>query len=159
MLPDPGVLKENIRVGYRTGGQKPSGSMGRIGEMEERNAKVGPLKKITLILEAGRQPVTMDLTREPVSYNFIYGTGIQGLSPFEFALADKRAGDVLNLHLRGEEIPSFFQHLFIPQLAVLDGVGAFYLRVRVVEVSEPDQREIIKAMAEAAACGDSCCGH
>jgi hypothetical protein len=154
-----GVLKENIRVGYRTGCQKPSGSMGRTGEMEKGNANVGPLKKITLILEAGTQTESMDLTREPVSYNFIYGIGINGLSPFEFALADKKVGDILNLHLRGEEMPTFFQHLSIPQLAVLDGVSAFFLRVRVVEVSEPDQREIIKAMAEAAACGDSCCGH
>jgi hypothetical protein len=127
--------------------------------MEKRNRKVGPLKKITLILEAGMEPETMDITRSPVSYDFIYGTGSQGLSPFEFALADKKAGDIVNLHLRGEEIPSFFQHLSIPQLAVLDGVSAFYLTVRVVEVSEPEQREILKAMAEAAECGDSCCGH
>jgi hypothetical protein len=98
-------------------------------------------------------------TREPVSCNIIYGIGMQGLSPFEFALAGKRAGDILNLHLRGEEIPTFFQHLFIPQLAILEGMNTFYLRVRVVDVSEPDEREIIKEMAEAASRSDSCCGH
>jgi hypothetical protein len=127
--------------------------------MEEKDEKVGQLKKISLRLEAGTNPDIMDLTPEPVSYDFIYGTGIRGLSPFEFALADKRVGDIFNLHLRGEEIPRFFQHLFVPQLTTLGGVGAFCIRVRVVEVSEPDQREIIKAMAEAAACGDSCCSH
>jgi hypothetical protein len=133
--------------------------MGRIGEMEKRSAKVGPWKKITLILEAGMEPETMDLTHEPVSYDFIYGTGMQGLSPFEFALADKRAGDILDLRLRREEMRSFFQHLSIPQLTVLKGISTFYLKVQVVGISEPDQREIIKAMAEAAECGDSCCGH
>jgi hypothetical protein len=120
---------------------------------------VGHLKKISLRLEAGANPETMDLTREPVSYDFIYGTGSQGLSPFEFALAHKRAGDILNLPIRGEEIPRFFQHLVIPQVTTLVGAGAFCIRVQVLGVSEPDQREIIKAMAEAAGCGDSCCGH
>ena len=127
--------------------------------MEERNAKVGPLKKITLILEAGMEPETMDLTREPVSYDFIYGIGMQGLSPFEFALSDKRAGDILDFRLRGEEMLSFFQHLSIPQLTVLEGVSSFHLKVQVVGITEPDQREIIKAMAEAAERGDSCCCH
>jgi hypothetical protein len=127
--------------------------------MEEKDEKVGHLKKISVRMEAGKHAETMDLTREPVPCDFIYGTGMQGLSPFEFELADKRAGDILTVHLRGEEIPRFFEHLCIPQLTILEGVSAFYLRVRIVEVSEPDQREIIKAMAEAAACGDSCCGH
>jgi hypothetical protein len=127
--------------------------------MEEKEEKVGPMKKISLRLEAGANPETMDFTREPVFCEFIYGTGSQGLSPFEFALAHKRAGDILNLPIRGEEVPGFFQHLFIPQLTTLVGVDAFCIRVQVLGVSEPDQREIIKAMAEAAGCGDSCCGH
>jgi hypothetical protein len=127
--------------------------------MEERKERVGSLKKVSLRLEAGTDGETMDLIREPLSYEFIYGTGIPGLSPLEYALAGKREGDILNLHLRGGETPKFFQHLFIPQLAVLEGHGALYLRVHIVDVSEPDPREIIKAMAEAAACGDSCCGH
>jgi hypothetical protein len=127
--------------------------------VEEKDDRVGHLKKISLRLEAGTHAEAMDLIREPVSCDFIYGIGMQGLSPFEFTLADKKAGDILNLHLRAEELPRFFQHLFIPQLAILEGMNVFYLRVRVVDVSEPDQREIIKAMAEAAACGDSCCGH
>jgi hypothetical protein len=133
--------------------------MGRRCKMGKGSANVELFKKITLILEAGMQAEAMDFTREPVSYNFIYGIGNKGLSPFEFALADKKAGDILNLHLRAEEMPSFFQHLVIPQLALPDGTSAFYLKVRVVEVSEPDQREIIKAMADAVECGDSCCGH
>jgi len=28
-----------------------------------------------------------------------------------------------------------------------------------VKVSEADPKEVIRAMAEAAACGDHCCGH
>jgi hypothetical protein len=141
--------------------------MGRSGEgfserrqsMQEKDKEVLYLKKISLCLEAGTHAEMMDFTREPVSCNIIYGIGMQGLSPFEFALAGKRAGDILNLHLRGEEIPTFFQHLFIPQLAILEGMNTFYLRVRVVDVSEPDEREIIKEMAEAASRSDSCCGH
>jgi len=63
------------------------------------------------------------------------------------------------LPVRGEELAGLFQHLFIPSLAVLESVGAFYLRVKIVRVSEADPKEVIKAMAEAGSCGDHCCGH
>jgi hypothetical protein len=36
--------------------------------------------------------------------------------------------------------------------------GIFTLKARIEGVSEPDPREIIKAMAEAAECGSHCCG-
>jgi len=51
------------------------------------------------------------------------------------------------------------QHLLIPSLAALESVAAFYLNVKIVRVKEADPKEVIKAMAEAGSCGDSCCGH
>jgi hypothetical protein len=127
--------------------------------MQENVKVVGPLKKISLLLEAGTGPDKRDLTAEPTPFEFIFGAGSQGLSPFEFQLADKEEGDGLSLHIRGEELSGLFQHLLIPSLRIPESISAFYLNVQIVKVSEADPKEVIKAMAEAAACGDRCCGH
>ena len=127
--------------------------------MDEKDKKVGNLKKVAVLLEAGTGPEAMDLTREPTPYDFVYGVGTHGLSPFEFALADKGEGDEMVIPVRTEEMANFFCHHFMPQLEIPEGVGAFYLRIRIARVNAADPREIIKAMAEAAACGTGCCGH
>jgi hypothetical protein len=127
--------------------------------MTEERQTIGPLKKISLLLEEGTGPDKTDLTAGPMALEFIFGAGSQGLCPLEFQLANKKEGDGLSLRVRGEELVNLFQHLFIPSLAVLESVGAFYLKVEIVRVSEADPKEVIKAMAEAGSCGDHCCGH
>ncbi|NTV32929.1 MAG: hypothetical protein HGA50_06515, partial [Deltaproteobacteria bacterium] len=59
----------------------------------------------------------------------------------------------------GGELTDLFQHLLVSSLAALESVGAFYLKVKIVRVSEAEPKEVIKAMAEAGSCGDHCCGH
>jgi hypothetical protein len=44
-------------------------------------------------------------------------------------------------------------------LLVQEIFGAFYLKAKIMKVSEADPKEVIKAMAEAGSCGDHCCGH
>ena len=127
--------------------------------MNENLQVVGPLKKIRLLLEAGTGPDKLDLSLEPIPFEFILGVGSQGLSPFEFQLADKKEGDGLSLHIRVEELSDLFQHLLIPSLAIPESISAIHLNVKIVKVSQADPKEVIKAMAEAAGCGDHCCGH
>ncbi|RPJ20161.1 MAG: hypothetical protein EHM26_06080 [Desulfobacteraceae bacterium] len=127
--------------------------------MNEEWQTIAPLKKISLLLEAGTGPDKTDLTAGPFAFEFIFGAGSQGLCPFEFQLAGKKEGDALSLRVRGEELVDLFQHLLIPSLAVLESVGALYLKVEIARVSEADPKEVIKAMAEAGSCGDHCCGH
>ena len=127
--------------------------------MGEIGRAVGPLRKISLLLEAGTGPDKTDLTAGPIAFEFIFGAGSQGLCPFEFQLAAKKEGDGLSMRVRGEELVDLFQHLLISSLAVLESVGAFYLKVKIVRVSEADPKEVIKAMAESSSCGDHCCGH
>ena len=110
-------------------------------------------------MEAGTGPDKTDLTAEPIPFEFIFGAGSQGLCPFEFQLTGKKGGDDLSLRVREEDLADLFQHLFIPSLPMQGGSGAFYLKVKIVEVSEADPKEVIKAMAEASSCGDHCCGH
>jgi len=127
--------------------------------MGEYDQKVGNLKKVAVLFEAGRRPESMDLTREPICYDFVYGVGPHGLSPFEFELANMGEGEEIVIPMSTRGMPDFFCHHLIPLSAIPEGVGAFYLRMRIVGVSAADQREVIKAMAEAAACGSGCCGH
>ena len=127
--------------------------------MNETQHVIGPLRKISLLLEAGTGPDKTDLTAEPIPYDFIFGAGSQGLSPFEFALANRKEEEGLSLHIEVEELSDLFQHLLIPPLAIPEGIIAFDLKVQIVKVSEADPKEVIKAMAEAGSCGDHCCGH
>ena len=127
--------------------------------MNENLQVVGPLKKIRLLLEPGTGPDKLDLSLEPIPFEFILGVGSQGLSPFEFQLADKKEGDGLSLHIRVEELSDLFQHLLIPSLAIPESISAIHLNVKIVKVSQADPKEVIKAMAEAAGCQDHCCGH
>lgn len=126
--------------------------------MNEEQQTVGPLKKIHLLLEAGTGPEKSDLTDGALPFDFVFGTGSQGLCPFECQLAGKKEGDRLSLRVRSEDLGDLLQHLAFPPLPIGESVDAFYLKVNVVKVSEADPKEVIKALAEAGSCGDHCSG-
>jgi hypothetical protein len=121
--------------------------------------KIEPLKKVTLSLEAGMTPESMDLIPQPYLFEFIYGLGAKGLTPIEFQLADKTVEDEIRLQINVEQIPKVFEHLILPPIKIPEEVNVLYLRFRVMEIVPADQREVIKALAEIADCGDDCCGH
>ena len=121
--------------------------------------KIGPLKKVTLSIEAGTTPESMDLTPQPSLFEFIYGIGARGLTPVEFQLADKTVEDEVQLQINGEQIPQFFRHLALPPIRTPHDVDVLYLKLRVMEIIPAEQREVIKALAEIADCGDDCCGN
>ena len=121
--------------------------------------KIEPLKKVTLSLEAGTTPESMDLLPQPSLFEFIYGLGAKGLIPIELQLADKTVEDEIRLQINVEQIPKVFEHLILPPIKIPGDVNVLYLRLRVMEIAPADQREVIKALAEIADCGDDCCGH
>lgn len=120
--------------------------------------KIGPLKKVTLSMEAGTTPESMDLIPKPSLFEFIYGLGANGLTPIEFHLADKTVGDEVELQIDGKQIPQAFQHLIPPPIKNPEDADGIYLRFRVLEIIPADQREVVKALAEISNCGD-CCDH
>jgi len=123
------------------------------------DSKIDNLKKITLSLEAGTTPDSKDLNPQSSEFEFIFGLGTAGLTPFEFELADKTVGDEVHLHINQEEMPQVFQHLILPPINIPEHLDSFYLKFRVIKVIPADQREVIKALAEIANCDDHCCGH
>jgi hypothetical protein len=121
--------------------------------------KIEVLKKIILSVEAGTAPDSMDLTPQPSQFEFIYGLGTSGLTPFEIQLADKTVGEEVQLHMSREDIPQVFQHLVFFPLNLPEHADSFYLKLKIKSVLQADQREVIKALAEIANCEDHCCGH
>jgi hypothetical protein len=121
--------------------------------------KVDALRKITLSIEAGTAPDAKDLTPKSSQFEFIFGLGISGLTPFEVQLADKKVGEQIHLHISREEIPQIFQHLTLFPLKLPEHADSFYLRLKIKKVVQADQKEVVKALAAIANCEDYCCGH
>ena len=121
--------------------------------------KISPLKKVVLSIEAGSSPDSMDLTREPFQFGFIFGIGHDGLTPFEYALADKVNGDKVVLWVDRGRLAETFGHLGVPLPKMTDDFERIFLGVRVEEIATADQKEVIRALADLCSCGSHCCGH
>ena len=128
--------------------------------------KVENLKKITLSLQAGTSPDTMDLTPKFPRFEFIFALGQEGMSPFEYELVDKSEGEEALLQIHKQTFYTFFEHLNPPIGDLFDGREDVYLNAKIAAVTAADNRDIVKAMAEMTAhgggecdCGGSCgCG-
>jgi hypothetical protein len=121
--------------------------------------KIENLNKVTLSLEAGTSSDHMNITPQPTEFEFVFGLGTFGLTPFEFTLADKICGDEILVQLRAENLQRYFEHISLPIFLYTKDHNSFYLKARIVNVSRADSQELLKAMAHIANCGDSCCGH
>jgi hypothetical protein len=121
--------------------------------------KVENLKKITLEIRAGTSPDDMNLTPQIPQFSFIFGLAPEGMTPFEYKLVDKFKNDEVLLHLKEASLATFFEHLNPPIRDLMKGRQEFYLQVKIAEISSPDNREVVKAMAEMAGHGGGCdCG-
>ncbi len=123
------------------------------------------LKKVHLKLEAGDRVGRYDLTPEPKSLTFICGTASAGLCPFEYQLVGKSAGERLEIAIPAVRLPETMAHLLTPLRRALEGASippVLALAITILQVSDPDPREVIRAMAEATnaeGCGTGCdCG-
>jgi hypothetical protein len=156
-FPKPYQLSQNLSMDF------PFAAMTRPCYIEPCGSfvmeKIGLLKKVTLSMEAGTSPELMDLTPRPSQLEFIYGLGTEGLTPFEFQLVDKTVGNEVRLQISGEQIPRVFQHLSLPSINIPETLNTIFFKFIVLEILHTNQREVIKALAENANCGDSCCCH
>ena len=119
--------------------------------------KIENLKKITLSIQAGMSQNTMNLTPKYPKVEFIFGLGPEGMTPFEYELADKTEGESILLHLKKEDFFSFFEHLNPPLMDLFDGRDDVYLKINIDAVTPAENREIVKALADLAAHGGSGC--
>ena len=119
--------------------------------------KIDNLKKVWLTFEAGTNPDEMNLAPPHMDYPFIYGIGSGGLTPFEYELADKSEADEFTMHLRKMDVRNVFEHLNPPVLQLIRDHDELFLKIKIKKVTMPDNREIVKAMADLAAHGGGGC--
>ncbi|QTA80374.1 Uncharacterized protein dnl_26760 [Desulfonema limicola] len=128
--------------------------------MNENKYFADNLKKIRVSVKAGTTASDMNLTIKPDFYDFIFGIGTNGLTPFEYLIAGKSKGDIVSAQISKAMIPDFFEHIKLPLPVFFHPSDIFYLEIQIKDISLTQNNEIIKAMAEIGGkCGCGCgCG-
>ena len=119
--------------------------------------KVENLKKITLSFQAGNSPNSMDLSPKCPDFAFIFGLGPEGMTPFEYELVDKTEGEEVMVNLSKKTFGKFFEHLNPPLMDLFEDRDNVNLKAKIVSVAAADNREVVKAIANVAAYGESGC--
>ncbi|MFP3999292.1 MAG: hypothetical protein ACOCR8_01750 [Desulfosalsimonas sp.] len=118
---------------------------------------VGPLKKVTVHISAGKRPSGSELM-EPEPVEFIFGLGRTGLAPLERRIEGKTVGHCTSLEIYRSYIPEFFGHIFPFPMRLKIPLDPFYLNMKIISVDSADPREVVRAMAEITACSGCECG-
>ena len=126
--------------------------------MKTEMQKIDNMKKVEISLKAGTGPGTTDLFPASHRFEFIYGLGSEGLTPFEYKLAGKTEGDEIEFNIGTAKIHETFEHLAASFPFIPGNAADVWFKARVDKVSSARDHEIVKSMAKIAACGDGCCG-
>jgi len=111
--------------------------------------------------------VNLELRTDTVTapFEFICGAASEGFCPFEYELLEKVPGDQFKLSIPWTKAGSTFAHLYTPfcmTLQLPNPPETLDLIVSIVSVSDPEPREVVRAMAQATeknGCGGDCsCG-
>ena len=127
--------------------------------MNQDDKKIGPLKNVVLALTVSGVDIDTDQGGDETRFDFIFGIGKEGLVPFETLLADRGEGDEVVLRLGGNDIHGIFQHLGSPFRGDPPGGKDFLMKIKILSVADAEPRAVIRAMAETAGCGCTCCDH
>lgn len=119
--------------------------------MTSTSPTIDNLMRVSLTVNSGDQP-------SGTSFEFIYGVGSQGVTPFEKALFGKGAGDQVQFDMTSADFCETIGHLQLPlrkQAGIIEPVS---LRVTVDAVAKATDLEVVKAMAANGSCSDCDCG-
>ena len=121
--------------------------------------KVENLTKVTLRLEAGTTANHMNLSLSSSEFEFIFGIGSGGMCPFEYQLANKATGEEISMSLKKQETHLMFEHLHLPIMSLFEKHDLLYLKIKILNIEQPDNKEVIKALADTASHDHGCdCG-
>jgi hypothetical protein len=122
---------------------------------------VDVLRRVRLSLAVGSAAGRTDLLPGPVPFDFIFGIGTNGITPFEYQLVHKLPGDHIEVMVARNDLSRSFEHLStplltaLPQLARLD---RWCLSVTIEEVTVADGRDVVQALARLSETGEGGCG-
>jgi hypothetical protein len=109
------------------------------------------LMKVSLTMESG--------TQSPGSrFEFIYGVGSQGITPFEKALFGKGVGDQIQFDISPADYCDTIGHLELPMLKQTGIMKPLSLQVTIDAIAKATDLEVVKAMAAGGSCDDCGCG-
>jgi hypothetical protein len=95
----------------------------------------------------------MDIPLPSPDIDFIFGIGSGGWTPFERLLSDRRETESFSGHVAGAEAGLFFGHVAPALGRLFETRETVFFKACILAVETPPPREVIKAMADAAAHG------
>jgi len=93
-----------------------------------------------------------------VPFEFIFGVGSEGITPFEKALFGKSVGDSIHLDIAPTEFCQTVGHLELPLREQAGIMTPTRVQVTVTDIVRAQDREVVKAMAGGGSCSDCGCG-
>ena len=126
--------------------------------MNKNTNTISYMKKITVSLESGTSPNTMDISKDTFSFQFIYGVGTEGICLFEKALFEKKIGEETVFQVDPHQSGEVFGHLKQSLALFLPMSKQFYLKSTVTAIETADNRELIRAIAKGAQSSSCNCG-
>ena len=113
------------------------------------------LMKVSLSIRTATSDPTAE---QDALFEFIYGIGPDGITPFEKALYGKKAGDRIDIGDISGNLLEALGHLK-PALCEQTGiVSPDALQVMVTRVVKAPDRDVVKAIAAGGGCSDCGCG-
>ena len=119
------------------------------------NTTIENLTKVSLLVNTGREHAQ---DAPEATFVFIYGVGPSGITPFEKALFGKGIGDRMALDMDGASACESLGHLEKPLADQTGIVAPDKLDVTITDISRPQDREVVQAMAGGGSCTDCGCG-
>lgn len=117
--------------------------------------KIENLTKVSLSIKTPKSDAGADAE---VPFEFVYGVGPDGITPFEKALFGKTAGDRIDVGDLADNCVDALGHL---KQALCEQTGIASpdsLQVTVTGVVKAQDREVVKAMATGGSCSACDCG-
>jgi len=127
--------------------------------MTSDDLTINNLLKVALVLEAGPSRDDFKPLAESKKLEFIYGVAACGITPFEKLLYLKSSGEKVSADVDMQKAEEYFGPLSTEILSWLPERGKLHFKAGIQAVSQPENREIIKALASGGGCGGDCdCG-
>lgn len=123
--------------------------------MPDTKPTIENLMKVTLDITADGKTKTNGQT---AVFEFIYGVGAEGITPFEKTLFGKSVGDHVRMDIGPDDYHETVGHLELPLREQIGIATATCLQATVAGITKPEDREVVKAMASGGSCSDCGCG-
>jgi hypothetical protein len=130
---------------------------------EEKPREIAPLAQVTFSLRVTGENEN-DQGAETFPQKLIVGLAASGMTPFENLLMGRQAGETVSAAIARSDLPGFFGPLSITTPPLPKDADPLTVSVDIREITKPDGREMIRAMAAqvhdcGGGCGCGCGGH